>query len=201
MTRLLVRGKGAPDPRPIPTRYAGHLFRSRNEARWAVFFNMLNVRWQYEPEGYTDGRIRYLPDFWLPDFDCFWEVKPDDQYDMAKIDMLVKATGKTVYVAIGPPGISSSSNGHIPPGDSCFEDRSLGAFMHSPSWGWDCQHQWCQCPFCGRLGIEYLAAADRLGCGCFEGLRGVKTASPHTPDLHDAYTEACTRHMWDPPGS
>lgn len=51
----------------IETRYAGHRFRSRLEARWAVFFDHLGVRWDYEPEGYlVDGRA-YLPDFVLQD--------------------------------------------------------------------------------------------------------------------------------------
>jgi len=39
----------------IPTRYAGCHFRSRLEARWAVFFDRLGVAWQYEPEGYDLG--------------------------------------------------------------------------------------------------------------------------------------------------
>lgn len=50
----------------IPTRYAGCHFRSRLEARWAVFFDALGIRWEFEPEGFTgclgEG---YLPDFWL----------------------------------------------------------------------------------------------------------------------------------------
>lgn len=37
---------------PIETRYKGYRFRSRLEARWAVFFDVLGVRWEYEPEGY-----------------------------------------------------------------------------------------------------------------------------------------------------
>jgi hypothetical protein len=36
---------------PIPTRYKGYHFRSRLEARWAVFFDALGLRWQYEVEG------------------------------------------------------------------------------------------------------------------------------------------------------
>lgn len=30
--------------RPIETKYAGHLFRSRTEARWAVFFDAARDR-------------------------------------------------------------------------------------------------------------------------------------------------------------
>ena len=64
----------------IETLYAGCRFRSRLEARWAVFFDALGIAWEYEPEGYeiTDGHtspIRYLPDFYLPDPEVWVEVK------------------------------------------------------------------------------------------------------------------------------
>lgn len=50
----------------IQTEYRGCLFRSRLEARWAVFFDACGVEWEYEPEGYDLGSgIYYLPDFLL----------------------------------------------------------------------------------------------------------------------------------------
>lgn len=52
--------------RPIETRYAGCRFRSRLEARWAVFFDQLGIEWQYEPQGFETPRGRYLPDFFIP---------------------------------------------------------------------------------------------------------------------------------------
>ena len=69
----------------IETRYAGHRFRSRLEARWAVFFDSLGWGWNYEPEGYElPCSGWYLPDFLVtpPPEDGwfakqFWvEVKP-----------------------------------------------------------------------------------------------------------------------------
>jgi hypothetical protein len=60
----------------IETEYAGHRFRSRLEARWAVFFDHLGIRWVYEPQGYELGNgERYLPDFWLPELRVWGEVK------------------------------------------------------------------------------------------------------------------------------
>lgn len=62
--------------RAIETTYNGYRFRSRLEARWAVFFDTARVRWEYEKEGFDLGEAgRYLPDFWLPDLGCFVEVK------------------------------------------------------------------------------------------------------------------------------
>ena len=50
----------------IETEYKGYRFRSRLEAKWAVFFDACGVEWEYEPEGYDLGDgIRYLPDFLL----------------------------------------------------------------------------------------------------------------------------------------
>lgn len=39
----------------IETYYAGYRFRSRLEARWAVFFDALDIPWEYEPQGYLVG--------------------------------------------------------------------------------------------------------------------------------------------------
>lgn len=60
----------------IETRYAGCRFRSRLEARWAVFFGYTGTRWEYEPQGYDLGPLGpYLPDFWLVDHEAWFEVK------------------------------------------------------------------------------------------------------------------------------
>lgn len=50
--------------KPIQTFYKGYHFRSRLEARWAVFFSALGLKWEYEPEGFDLGG----GDFYLPDF-------------------------------------------------------------------------------------------------------------------------------------
>lgn len=50
----------------IETKWKGYRFRSRLEARWAVFFDALGLRWRYEPEGYDlGGGAWYLPDFFI----------------------------------------------------------------------------------------------------------------------------------------
>ena len=71
----------------IETYYKGYHFRSRLEARWAVFFDTLGIPWKYEDQGYQKEiydedspivdadpgsvpygtkTVRYLPDFFLP---------------------------------------------------------------------------------------------------------------------------------------
>lgn len=57
-----------PDRIPaIETHYGGCRFRSRLEARWAVFFDTLGIEWQYEPQGFELPSGRYLPDFLVGD--------------------------------------------------------------------------------------------------------------------------------------
>jgi len=61
----------------IETQYKGYRFRSRLEARWAVFFDALGIEWVYEPEGYDLGEAGwYLPDFLLSELNSWAEVKP-----------------------------------------------------------------------------------------------------------------------------
>lgn len=78
----------------IETRYDGYRFRSRLEARWAVFFNSLHVPYCYEPEGFNLRGEWYLCDFWLPSQKAWVEVKGviPTQAEVRKIVMLWENT-------------------------------------------------------------------------------------------------------------
>lgn len=67
----------------IPTLYAGVLFRSRTEARWARFWDALDIGWDYEPQGFVAAGIPYLPDFAVfPALGVLWvEIKGSWQAD------------------------------------------------------------------------------------------------------------------------
>jgi hypothetical protein len=67
------------DIKPIQTRYNGRLFRSRLEARWAVYFDKMGIRYVYEPQTFylPEQNAGYLPDFYLPDMEIYAEIKPD----------------------------------------------------------------------------------------------------------------------------
>lgn len=79
----------------IETSYNGLRFRSRIEARWAVFYDALGVRYQYEEQGFDLGGLYYLPDFWLPDYEVWVEIKgegsPSDE-DKEKVRRLALET-------------------------------------------------------------------------------------------------------------
>ncbi len=65
-----------------PTKYAGVLFRSRLEARWAAFFDLLEWKWEYEPidlEGWTPDFILHQPcghSECMGGHELYCEVKP-----------------------------------------------------------------------------------------------------------------------------
>lgn len=92
--------------RVLPTRYGGIKFRSRTEARFAVFLDALQVSYEYEPEGYHLGHLNYLPDFFIRSWDLYLEVKgtPPTPDEIAKARMLVGATQKKILLVIGDPG-------------------------------------------------------------------------------------------------
>jgi hypothetical protein len=85
----------------IETYYSGYRFRSRLEARWAVFFDTIGLPYEYEKEGYVlttdDGKqLTYLPDFWLPTLETWAEVKSLSLND----DDFYAAREKAYYLAV-----------------------------------------------------------------------------------------------------
>jgi hypothetical protein len=94
------------DFRAIDTAYGGYLFRSRLEARWAVFFDVLALEWVYEPEGYDLGALGYyLPDFKLRSPYLWVEVKagaPTDE-EIDKIEALAHGSQRRALLVSGDP--------------------------------------------------------------------------------------------------
>lgn len=92
--------------RAIETKYKDYRFRSRTEAKWAIFFDAMGIEWEYEPEGYDLGEAGwYLPDFWLPYFKMWVEIKginPNDD-ELNKARALCDATRNRVIIFVGNP--------------------------------------------------------------------------------------------------
>ena len=65
----------------IETQYKGYRFRSRLEARWAVFFDSMGINYEYEPEGFSlSNASNYLPDFFLEECETYVEIKPANAF-------------------------------------------------------------------------------------------------------------------------
>lgn len=92
----------------IETRYKGYRFRSRTEARWAVFLDALKVPYAYEKEGLVTAAGPYLPDFTLyPDDErreCLLEIKPSGHTEIDQRWKEIALEGnRSIYVGRGAP--------------------------------------------------------------------------------------------------
>lgn len=90
---------------PIETTYKGYRFRSRLEARWAVFFDAMGIKFVYEPDTFDLDGTCYLPDFWLPTWKMFVEIKPIEptEEQLEKCFKLSELTDKDVLLIAGQP--------------------------------------------------------------------------------------------------
>jgi len=131
----------------IPTIYNDVPFRSRLEARWAVFFDGLQTPWEYEPENYLTELGPYLPDFYLPELDKFFIVKGDSlpEEEERKCYEVARMTGKEVIMAIGGmPQFFSD------------DDRHFQLYSTFGDWPW----YFCRCT-CGTLTFQWNGLGGR----------------------------------------
>lgn len=144
----------------MATTHRGFTFRSRLEARYALFFDELGLSWQYEPDGFAiDESTRYVPDFRLTGLSTWIEVKPEISDDALDAAALLAKLGGNAFVAIDAP----SRMLLLPAArESIRETENL--------------HTWTQCTRCGRLAIlprvlpEQPHLADRGLYGYTTGL-------------------------------
>jgi len=159
----------------IETVYDGYRFRSRLEARWAVFFKTAGIRYIYEPECFRlpSGKL-YLPDFYLPDVNMrttedkggiYVEVMPSipNFGKMHYLYELSQITGKSVLLIEGMPGcfgdgLDVEGDGHYEyswrPCDCSDDDEcSIGGY-DCRKW-WDCCMVFMRCYKCLRVRVQY----------------------------------------------
>jgi hypothetical protein len=149
---------------PIETIYNGYRFRSRLEARWAIFFDESGVKYEYEKEGYDLGDAGwYLPDFYLPEIrdGVFIEVKPEsffsDSENYKKTEKLTLLTKKDSFIVCGDPFKSISKY-------SDYSDGYTLTCCHNGRLGEDFPYFFCVCPWCLKVGIEFEGRGARV-CG------------------------------------
>lgn len=141
----------------IPTFYRAQTFRSRLEARWAVFMDRLDVRWFYEYEGFELVSGRYVPDFWLPDMGKWLEIKPLDFEPWGKDAESRDAKRCLEFQQTHPLVIFT--------GSPAEQDNSQDWNWYKNQSGYvagDCHYLWCKCPLCGTVGIEFDGRGGRV---------------------------------------
>lgn len=122
---------------PLETRYKGYRFRSRLEARWAVFFDALGIKWEYEAEGFDLGPSGwYLPDFRLMNMKIWVEVKPETASPLEKKKVYKLSALRQEYVLLieGYPGYDEKYGAYTYPhkmtlfGGECFDIFDMTCF-------------------------------------------------------------------------
>lgn len=185
----------------IATRYNGYKFRSRLEARWAVFFDTLGLPYEYEKEGFDFDGTLYLPDFWLPTVGksgTWIEIKPriydgswpkNIAWSMYEQDYQKHSILYGLVMLCGEP-YASSNNVFLEDFEGYSTARSWSIsddnFSYEGFVAGDRNYLWCECPKCHVIGIQYEGRAGRL-CACFDY---DKIYNTHSDRLLMAYTAA-----------
>lgn len=186
----------------IETQYNGYRFRSRLEARWAVFFDQLGLPYVYEPEGFNLDGVHYLPDFQLPrgleSCPCpdlndphlsprpVWvEIKPQQSTMPAVVDdkasRLAQASDTTVCVFSGDPYVGAYTA-------TIWRRNGERATPIEP-WSWS------ECPVCGTVDLQRRAGIygdsleeDGRYCPMFQCMHC---------DIHDrSWCDNATDYYW-----
>lgn len=167
----------------IETYYNGYRFRSRLEARVAKLLEGLEIKYEYEPEGFvlSDG-THYLPDFYLPESRSWLEVKGvmDDRSEH-KINLFTNEGNLATVMFPDFSFKSSNQFGDNEPAPLSSEDES-----------------WlCECLNCGRkYFIGNIGIWSCPCCGYHDGDHGfiVLTSGDNKYSFyykgHDLFKEA-----------
>mgnify|MGYP001194201040 CR=1 FL=1 len=172
------------DIKPIETRYKGYRFRSRLEARWAVFFDALRLDWEYEKEGYDLGDLGfYLPDFWLDNVHdrlgqkgIFAEIKGQEATDL-EIERLARLTIGGSFAAMLQGGMKPYDPYHI-------TNEFLEVSWYDGEAAVDHPMVFMKCYSCGAVKYEFLEG-NYMRCE----LCGCRSDHEH-PDIIRAYEKA-----------
>lgn len=164
----------------IETQWKGYRFRSRLEARWAVFFEALRLDWEYEPEGFETRAGWYLPDFYIRDMDTWVEIKPTRALSEDENDRMLWFVADGRQKLLIADGVPTAKNYSIlVPSTSCapscknYADRNW--FDHA-------------CLDCHEAGVEIENCAMNTVCWVAKYL---------WPNLHDTKP----RLFWEPGGT
>ena len=167
----------------IETNYKGVLFRSRLEARWAAFFDVVGWEWGYEPVDFSG---------WIPDFAIYGH--------------------DTVYVEVKPvvdfPSDVASKIGESGCEEECLIVGQCPFLTHgqTAALGWlrDDDGYWAEAVFGrwgdggGRVGFCHSEGsfADRISGGYEGGSYGQAEFGP--PAMRAAWANACNNTRWRP---
>ena len=171
----------------IETEFDGIKFRSRLEARWALFLKELGVEYFYEQEAFALSCGNYLPDFWLPSLHTFLEIKPftPTVEEQRKCQWLAAESGRRVHLVPYEPG---GWNRHEGPESHTFIPFSGEA---------DCVYGYTFsiCPVCWGVDLAWGGIRDRI---CGDDCSGLQARVRGRPSTDEAARRANTHRFWNP---
>ncbi len=168
-------------PQPIETVYAATRFRSRTEARWAVFFDAIGIPWVYEPEAFALQAGNYLPDFYLPSMDLWVECKPEN-YSENDSRHFEFAAVHPFALLVGNPRSEMQDN-------QTFWPEPPGLPV-----GWDTGYVFAKCDECGTVSYDFPGGSDpHWFSRCRHSWR-----SRYGLKLRAAYAEVAGTRFWEP---
>lgn len=182
-----IQGRACLPMKVLPTKFRGTEYRSKTEAMWAAYFYFLNVPFVYEPDTYDLGESGcYIPDFYLPNLDCFVEIKPDVIIEGRESPCyaLAEDSGKTVFLIHGRPQVYNFDEGH--------KDTP---YCYAPGEGEDFPHWPCICEKCGTFGFTFEGRTGRLSCNCTKSDKGYNHDDKR---LHNAVKYSIKATTWKP---
>ena len=185
----------------IPTMYRGIQFRSRLEARWAAFFDVLGWHWEYEPAEFRG---------WIPDFLLFGqsregpepvyvEVKPLIALDWALTEELDRSGCTDEILIVGQTILHDDAQGFRSDGryvgwlgeaSEDMDDKSHW-WERAPFGIWEPQDGKPQCfGFCHESGSFHDRITGKYDGGCWGGL------GYDSQDIDRLWAQATNETQW-----
>jgi hypothetical protein len=182
----------------IETEYAGTVFRSRLEARWAAMFDLLKWRWEYEPLDLAG----YIPDFMLalPRAPLLVEVKPAISFDeLRDAERKIRMGGwRRDYLVVGAGPFEGVS-------DPQTLTLGLLCYWESPSapageWGPADRAEMHRCGRCRAISAHHASDTWKcLVCGAYDGARLLDHLDPR--EVRALWAKAGNKVQWRPGGA
>lgn len=180
----------------IPTTYAGVNFRSRLEAKWACWFDLMRWKWEYEPIDLNG----YIPDFLLRfQKPIYVEVKGviTDSEMLPHVNRIskLKRDRDILFVGSGSLQLHQSVSEDIP---ERLQNPMLGLILPAYS-GESRWHFFSECTGHGSLFVQSFEGRDPrcAVCGDKDGYNYDSDKHMFVPFLKK-WNRACNKVQWKP---
>jgi hypothetical protein len=173
-------------------KYKGQQFDSELHARWAVFFDAIQVPWWYKQTEIDLGHVGiYRPNFWIPAWSAWVEVRQNHSTPDHDEWEVFEAIGKQAKLLIvcGPPQLGRHTIRLLEPrqGDHLSSGQDIG--LHDDEAHYITFTEFAVCRRCDN--IVLLALLSDGGPYAEAGL-GEHTCEPHDkwPSPGDSFPDA-----------